>query len=82
MLFTQVILGFITLPATMAKAKGRIDTHFHALPPQYMEALGANGGDPSGFKTPDWSIDAAIKAMDTIATDIGAKPPRHNDEWI
>ncbi|RAH78360.1 amidohydrolase 2 [Aspergillus japonicus CBS 114.51] len=33
----------------------RIDVHHHCLPPVYAEALKANGGDPSGWKTPNWS---------------------------
>ncbi|OGM45328.1 hypothetical protein ABOM_005618 [Aspergillus bombycis] len=36
----------------------RIDVHHHYLPPAYLKALEAAGGDPSGFPTPSWSIDA------------------------
>ncbi|KZL64186.1 amidohydrolase 2 [Colletotrichum incanum] len=34
----------------------QIDTHFHALPPAYMEAVEAAGGDPSGFPSPEWQV--------------------------
>lgn len=49
----------------------RIDTHFHALPPAYLKALSAAGGDPSGYPTPEWSLDAAMKSMDMIETSLG-----------
>ncbi|KAI8683375.1 Amidohydro-rel domain-containing protein [Fusarium keratoplasticum] len=49
----------------------RIDTHFHALPPAYLDALAAAGGDPSGYPTPEWSLDAAIKSMKSIDTALG-----------
>jgi hypothetical protein len=77
MTFLHHILGLLTLFAT-AMAKGRIDTHFHALPPPYIDALVANGGDPSGYPTPSWSIDAAVKAMDAINTNIGTYNTQHN----
>lgn len=66
-----LVLGFFTLLVTNTMAGGRIDTHFHVLPPQYIDSLNANGGDPSGFPTPDWSIDAAVNAMNEIGTSIG-----------
>ncbi|KAJ4111170.1 hypothetical protein NW760_006098 [Fusarium oxysporum] len=49
----------------------RIDTHIHALPPAYLNALAAAGGDPSGYPTPEWSLDAAIKSMNAIGTSLG-----------
>lgn len=33
----------------------RIDVHHHIYPPQMYEALEAGGGDPSGWKTPEWT---------------------------
>lgn len=57
----------------------RIDTHIHALPPAYLSALAAAGGDPSGYPTPEWSLDAALKSMNAIGTSLGkhkAKPNR------
>lgn len=50
---------------------GRIDTHIHALPPAYLAAVNAAGGDPSGFPSPEWSLDATVKLMDSISTSIG-----------
>ncbi|KAK1486359.1 hypothetical protein CTAM01_12240 [Colletotrichum tamarilloi] len=50
---------------------GRIDTHIHALPPAYLAAVNAAGGDPSGFPSPEWSLDATVKLMDNISTSIG-----------
>ncbi|KAL1867363.1 hypothetical protein VTK73DRAFT_4210 [Phialemonium thermophilum] len=54
-----------------AGTNGRIDTHFHALPPEYLEALISAGGDPSGFPTPEWSLGSAINSMDAIGTSLG-----------
>lgn len=50
---------------------GRIDTHFHALPPPYVDTLEEAGGDPSGYPTPIWSLEASVKSMDAIGTSIG-----------
>ncbi|ETS81654.1 hypothetical protein PFICI_06656 [Pestalotiopsis fici W106-1] len=50
---------------------GRIDTHLHALPPAYIEAVNAAGGDPSGFPTPFWSPEFAISEMDEFGTAFG-----------
>ncbi|KAH6894648.1 hypothetical protein B0T10DRAFT_527370 [Thelonectria olida] len=49
----------------------RIDTHFHSLPPAYLDALAAAGGDPSGYPTPSWSLDEAVKSMKSIGTSLG-----------
>lgn len=65
------LIGLIAMLAAFACEAGHIDTHFHALPPQYVSALKSQGGDPSGFPTPKWSLGAAIKSMDAIGTDIG-----------
>lgn len=64
------IMGDAANFASAAFASDRIDTHFHALPPAYLDAVAAAGGDPSGFSTPDWSIEAAIKPMDAVRTSI------------
>lgn len=48
----------ITKAATMAR---RIDVHHHYIPPAYLQALERTGGDPSGWPTPAWSIDADQK---------------------
>ncbi|KAI2623674.1 hypothetical protein GGS21DRAFT_533688 [Xylaria nigripes] len=33
----------------------KIDTHHHMVPDFYAKAVAENGGDPSGWPTPDWS---------------------------
>lgn len=63
---------------TSVLAFSRVDTHIHALPPPYIEALDAAGGDPSGFPTPEWTLDAAVRSMDQINTDIGEREKPHN----
>ncbi|OHE98306.1 hypothetical protein CORC01_06302 [Colletotrichum orchidophilum] len=50
---------------------GRIDTHIHALPPAYIAAVNAAGGDPSGFPSPEWSLEATLNLMDNTGTAIG-----------
>ncbi|KNG83317.1 2-amino-3-carboxymuconate-6-semialdehyde decarboxylase [Aspergillus nomiae NRRL 13137] len=42
----------------------RIDVHHHYLPPAYLKALEEAGGDPSGFPTPSWSIEADQQLCD------------------
>ncbi len=54
-----------------SSASQRIDTHIHALPPAYIKALEAAGGDPSGYPSPDWTLDATIKSMDLMQTGLG-----------
>lgn len=56
---------------TSALASERVDTHIHALPAPYIEALKAAGGDPSGYPTPNWSLQATIDSMNQVSTDIG-----------
>jgi len=64
---------YLTLAATFTSVMSaqRIDTHIHALPPVYIKALEAGGGDPSGYPTPDWTLDAAISSMDALQTSVG-----------
>jgi predicted TIM-barrel fold metal-dependent hydrolase len=49
----------------------RVDVHQHVVPPAYREALPAHGGDPSGWKIPDWSPEAALMFMDTLGIATG-----------
>ncbi|RDA86835.1 hypothetical protein CP532_1391 [Ophiocordyceps camponoti-leonardi (nom. inval.)] len=35
----------------------RIDVHHHIYPPQMYDALEAAGGDPSGWQTPQWTLE-------------------------
>ena len=48
-----------------------IDVHQHVIPPFYAKALPANGGDPSGSVTPEWSPESAIQFMDSLQIDTG-----------
>src|SRR5580700_553701 len=50
----------------------RIDVHQHLVPPFWAEQLPRYGGDPSGWKSPEWSPEAALSFMDEnrIATGI------------
>lgn len=38
----------------------------HVIPPSYLEAINANGGDPSGWPTPSWTLEECIRFSDTI----------------
>lgn len=40
------------------------DTHIHAIPPGYKNALAEAGGDPSGYPTPDWSEEGTLESLD------------------
>lgn len=40
-----------------------IDTHHHIVPEIYAKALESAGGDPTGWPTPVWSHDSALKTM-------------------
>ena len=52
--------------------QGKIDVHHHVYPPVYTEALQRNGGDPSGWYIPPWTValDDDICARQGIATAI------------
>ncbi|KAM3432861.1 hypothetical protein NHJ13734_006712 [Beauveria thailandica] len=51
---------------TTSTSTSRIDTHIHVLPPSYLKALDENGGDPSGWKTPNWTLKECVRFSDTI----------------
>lgn len=55
----------------LLRIMGRIDTHIHAFPPAYVAAVEAAGGDPSGFPSPDWSLEATFSSMNSISTSKG-----------
>lgn len=55
----------------VGSAHASIDTHFHALPQAYLQALTEAGGDPSRFPTPNWSIDSAIGSLDAVGSSLG-----------
>ncbi len=48
---------------------GRIDTHFHMIPPFWAEALEAKVGKPM-WGTPDWSPEAAEVIQDRLGVDV------------
>lgn len=39
------------------------DTHIHAIPSGYAAALAKAGGDPSGFPTPEWSLNGTFESL-------------------
>ena len=41
-----------------ANVKTKIDVHHHVYPPVFTEALQRNGGDPSGWFIPKWTLEA------------------------
>ncbi|KAI0966751.1 hypothetical protein F4678DRAFT_265328 [Xylaria arbuscula] len=45
-------------------ANRRIDVHHHYVPPFYAQALTSNGGDPSGWTIPIWTIEKDIQFCD------------------
>ncbi len=49
----------------------RIDVHQHIVPPFWAEALPLHGGDPSGWKSPEWSPASAIRFMDDLQIGCG-----------
>lgn len=44
------------------------DTHIHAVPPIYADALKKAGGDPSGFPTPNWSVQGTFESLKTTGS--------------
>lgn len=62
---------------TMSASAWRIDTHHHAVPPAYLKALEANGGDGTGFPTPDWSVDATLNSLNLAKSAIGEATAHH-----
>lgn len=48
----------------------RVDTHHHIVPDFYAQAVEAAGGDPSGWATPQWSLQSAKEQMSIMGVDI------------
>ncbi|KAB8264236.1 hypothetical protein BDV32DRAFT_135559 [Aspergillus pseudonomiae] len=44
------------------------DTHIHVLPPFYVAAVAKAGGDPSGFPTPEWSLEGTLRSMESVGS--------------
>jgi 6-methylsalicylate decarboxylase len=49
----------------------RIDTHFHIVPDFYAKAVEETGGDPSGWNTPEWSLEQAKAHMKQLGIATG-----------
>jgi predicted TIM-barrel fold metal-dependent hydrolase len=45
---------------------GRIDVHFHVIPPFYRDAVYAAGTGPAIGRYPDWTPERALELMDTF----------------
>ncbi len=54
----------------MAQAD-RIDVHQHVVPPFWVSDLPEHGGDPSGWKSPVWSPETALRFMDDQEIAVG-----------
>ncbi|KAF2444305.1 amidohydrolase family protein [Karstenula rhodostoma CBS 690.94] len=48
---------------SIAETPQGIDVHHHFIPECYAKALDATGGDPSGWKLPNWSVAASKDLM-------------------
>ena len=50
----------------------RIDVHQHVVPPFWAAELPSHGGDPSGWHSPEWTPESALRFMDEqeIATGV------------
>lgn len=44
----------------------RIDVHHHLVPSFWADALPSHGGDPSGWATPSWDVNADLELMDEL----------------
>ena len=40
------------------RIQNKIDVHHHVYPPEFTEAIERNGGDPSGWFVPSWTLEA------------------------
>lgn len=64
-------LSRAVLTTTAPAFNWRIDTHIHAIPQIYLDAVQRAGGEPSGFPTPHWSIESTLQSMNQAASSIG-----------
>jgi len=58
------------LVMTRSTSNWRVDTHHHVLPPMYLEAMEANGGEPTGYPMPSWSLEQSLSSMNKVGTSI------------
>lgn len=45
------------------------DTHIHVLPPFYVAAVAKAGGDPSGYPTPEWTLEGTLRSMESVGSE-------------
>jgi predicted TIM-barrel fold metal-dependent hydrolase len=65
LLGSRPLLSQGTAPGSAGGPVGRIDTHHHILPPEYVRLVGrAAIGRPSPSGAPDWDVDASLRVMD------------------
>ncbi|KAF3094645.1 hypothetical protein TWF569_011644 [Orbilia oligospora] len=50
----------------MSQHPTKFDVHHHFVPDFYVEALEANGGDPSGWTIPKWTLESSETLMENI----------------
>ncbi|KAF3935153.1 hypothetical protein ABW20_dc0105939 [Dactylellina cionopaga] len=50
----------------MSQIPKKIDVHHHFVPEFYVEALEANGGDPSGWTIPKWTLESSETLMQAL----------------
>merc|ERR1739848_304295 len=70
----SVLSGFLAalamLVMTRSTSNWRVDTHHHVLPPMYLEAMEANGGEPTGYPMSSWSLEQSLSSMNKVGTSI------------
>ncbi|KAI1778842.1 hypothetical protein F4818DRAFT_402587 [Hypoxylon cercidicola] len=54
------------MPPSGKLDRSLIDTHIHVLTPSYVKALDENGGGPSGWATPSWTLEECVRFTDTV----------------
>ncbi|OAA53252.1 Amidohydrolase 2 [Cordyceps fumosorosea ARSEF 2679] len=64
----ESLAGAITHRVSHSGETSRIDTHIHVLTPSYLAALDEAGGDPSGWATPNWTLEECVRFSDTIGS--------------
>ncbi|OAQ75853.1 2-amino-3-carboxymuconate-6-semialdehyde decarboxylase [Purpureocillium lilacinum] len=64
----ESIAGAMTHRVSHSGNTSRIDTHIHVLTPSYLAALDEAGGDPSGWATPNWTLEECVRFSDTIGS--------------
>ncbi|KAK8149630.1 hypothetical protein G3M48_006207 [Beauveria asiatica] len=63
---SRIDTQYFTISTAQCMAKLTQNPSIHVLPPSYLKALDENGGDPSGWKTPNWTLEECVRFSDTI----------------